>query len=286
MPMILLLQVHLGNSPQSGHYISFVIEGNTVYQCNDTEISICHPDILHSRLVQTHLYCLAKEEKEKIQAVVSSKQPKESNLIAKDGIPITYFSLEDLRRCTGDEGDGWLSCFVINRYIQQIIDAYTNGGEKLHQKDFIFVPVNEDKRHWCLMVINLKDQEFCYRLTPWVLEHEDWNISAWEIPCHCLDRTVRTGQLNYHRIASTFLCKPTSVTAAFMSVWYALCILRGNGMEFEAEDVGALRCQMAFELLDGEIKEENCIFLGPDFSQLSEPTDQGMRDCCNIISED
>lgn len=35
--------------------MSFVIEEGVVYQCNDTEISICHPDILDSKLVQVHM---------------------------------------------------------------------------------------------------------------------------------------------------------------------------------------------------------------------------------------
>ena len=28
--------------------LMITIQGNAIYQCNDTEISICHPDILHS----------------------------------------------------------------------------------------------------------------------------------------------------------------------------------------------------------------------------------------------
>ncbi|KAJ7389574.1 SUMO1 sentrin specific peptidase 1 [Desmophyllum pertusum] len=214
---------------------------------------------------------------DEIKAVVSSKQPKESNLIAKDGIPITYFSLEDLRRCTGDEGDGWLSCFVINRYIQQIIDAYTNGGgiyklglltsNKFHSAKTKPSALKRVAKY-LYKVINLKDQEFCYLDSLGVgargLEYIRLGkqlLSSVPLPGqNCENWTVKLSQDSFDIPLQTNL----SNCGVYVCL-YALCILRGNGMEFEAEDVGALRCQM-------EIKEENCIFLGPDFSQLSEPT--------------
>ncbi|KAK3727096.1 hypothetical protein QZH41_006021 [Actinostola sp. cb2023] len=190
-------KVHLGESPQSGHYLAFIVQDGTVLQCNDTKVMVCHPDVISSTFVQENLYVLfyhletkVTDEMElrnkaethgdnEITCVASSKQPKETNLIGKDGALIKHLSLEDIRRCTGDEGDGKLTSFgshtvgmLHSDKFQSFITANSQSTrkritrqlikDKLNQKDFIFIPVNENNIHWCLLIVNKSDKQLLY----------------------------------------------------------------------------------------------------------------------------